>query len=322
MSKPEDRQEHSSKRGREAESPRSLPLRGWLDIGKRVFRNIGKKNLPIVAGGVALYWFLALFPLFIALFSVYGLVADPSQVEQQVDQFASALPDSAQEFLGNEMERLAGHSLEALGWGAILGIGIAIWSSARGVKGMMQSLNVVYEEKEERGIIKNNLVAMCLTAVILLLIVLAVGLIVALPIFLQMIGLGGFVVVVIQLVKWPILFCLVISVLGILYRWAPCRRSAEWKWITPGAMAASVLWIVGSVAFSFFVQNFGNYANTYGSLAAVIILILWFHLTAFIVLLGGVINGEMEMQTRHDSTIGEDLPMGERDAYVADNLGH
>jgi len=320
-SSPAITEEETPTRGRAAKSPKKIPPKGWKDIALRVWMQIWQNHLSVTAGGVAFFWFLSLFPLLIALFSLFGLVADPAQVQRQVSQFASGLPPEAHELLVDEMSRLAGQAGGALGWGAVAGLAFAVWSASKGVKSMMQALNIVYSEKEDRGMVGVNLIGLVLTVVIIVMCMMTLGVIIALPIAMNYIGLAAGLEAVIQLVTWGILLTLVISVLSLLYRWAPNRKQAKWKWITPGALVASFIWLVGSWAFSFFIQNFGNYSNTFGSLAAVIILILWFFMSALIILIGGEINGEAERQTRKDSTVGEPKPMGERGAYVADTLG-
>lgn len=313
-------QRSPGRRGRYAESPRQIPAQGWRDVGKRVVDEMGQDHLSIVAAGVALYWFLALLPTLIALFSVYGLVADPAQVEQQIQSLASILPEATQGFLRQQMERLAGQQTGSLGLGLGIGILGALWSASKGVRAMMESLNIVYDESEGRSFLNKYLVALGLTALLILMAVVAIGVIALLPLAMSWLGLGAGIGLLINLLKWPLLLAFVVLVLALLYRWAPAREGAKWRWVTPGSIIASLLWLIGSWAFSVFIQNFTSYANTYGSLAAVIILILWLNLSAYIVLLGGEINAELERQTSRDSTAGPDKAMGERGAYVADTV--
>ncbi len=270
---------------------------------------------------MAFFWFLALFPIIIAALSIYGLIADPAQIQQQISSFASALPESVQQLLNDQLRRLTEQTGTTLGLGTGLGIAGAIWSSSKGVKAMMTALNICYNEEEERGFFKVIAVALALTVVLLLTSVLSVAAIVALPIILDNAGLHFVVEGLITWLRWPLLMLLMIAILSILYRWAPCRADARLSWVTTGAIAASCLWIIGSWLFSFFVTNFGSYSNTYGTLAAVIILMLWMHMSAFIALLGAEINSETERQTSRDTTTGDPMPIGQREAYSADTVG-
>ncbi|MGF1452917.1 MAG: YihY/virulence factor BrkB family protein [Opitutales bacterium] len=308
-------------RGRAAASPWRIPIKGWWDIIRRIQIAVGTDHLTIIAAGIAMLWFLALFPVLISIFSIYGLWADPGQVEQQVNAFAEVLPETTREFLANQMKRLAGQATSDLGWGLIIGLGAAIWSSSKGVRSLMQALNIAYREQEKRGFIKTNAFGLFLTFVLLLAATIALAVIIGIPAVLNFMGLDGVLEFVLGYLRWPALLVFVILVLSVLYRWGPARANARWRWISPGALIAALVWLLGSWLFSFFVSHFGNFANTYGSVAAIVILILWFNLSAFIVILGAKINAEIEHQTHRDSTTGEPQPMGERGAHVADNVG-
>lgn len=152
-------------------------------------------------------------------------------------------------------------------------------------------------------------------------IILTLFLITSLPALLETIGLGGVAHTALSLSRWPILAVVFMVMLTVLYRYAPCRREPKWQWVSWGAGTATILWLIVSAGFAFFVDHYGNYNQTYGSLGAAVILLMWFWLTAFMILLGAEFNSEMERQTRKDTTIGEQKPMGKREAYSADTLG-
>ena len=157
--------------------------------------------------------------------------------------------------------------------------------------------------------------------VVIVAMIIAIGAIIIVPILLNMIGLGPVAETVLRILRWPILFGVALVVLAIIYRYGPSRAQARWRWVSWGAAVATAVWTLGSIAFSIYVQNFGSYNETYGSLGAVVILLMWFWLSAFIVLLGAELNSEMEHQTERDSTTGPTQPLGRRGAYVADHVG-
>jgi membrane protein len=182
-------------------------------------------------------------------------------------------------------------------------------------------MNIVYKEEEKRSLLRFYLTALLLTVGAICFGVVALALIVALPALLGRIGLGEETTVLIRWLRWPFLTVSIMFALAVLYRFGPSRLPPRWKWVSVGAVAATLLWLLGSGLFSFYVSNFNYYNETYGSVGAVIILMLWFWLTAFIVLMGAELNAEMEHQTKQDTTIGKPKPMGERNAYMADTLG-
>ena len=312
----------NQERGRASQRPAQIPARGWRDIVARVARQQGEDNLSIVAAGVAFYAMLAIFPALAAVVSVYALVADPAQLQQQLQAVSQLLPGQARALISNVLGRLVSRSGGALGLSLVLGILIALWSSTKGTASLLTALDIAYKEREDRGFIRFNAVALGLTAVAIVAAVIAIALVVALPIALNALGLGGFAATALSLGRWVVLAGFVIIGLGVLYRYGPSRRPAQWRWVTPGSIVATVLWLIGSVLFSLYVSNFASYSATYGTLGAVIILLLWFNLSAYVILLGAEINSEAERQTRFDSTHGAAMPLGERHARAADTVAN
>lgn len=308
-------------RGRTAAHPGEIPKLGWKDIILRLKAEIAKDNLTVVAAGVAFFGFLALFPALIAIFSIYGIVADPSQVEQQIAGLAEVLPQNVQSLLGEQMSQLASQTSDTLGWGVAIGILGAIWSANKGTKAMIMALNIAYDEDETRGFLKLTVISLGLTIMLVLGMLLALSAIIVLPAAFAIVGLGRVAEIAIGLLRWPLLLFVGVLLLAALYKMAPDRKDAEWKWFTPGAVLSTIVWLVASVLFSWFVSNFGSFADTYGSLAAVVLLLLWIYVSAHIILIGAELNGEMEHQTKVDTTTGAPQPMGERGAYKADTLG-
>jgi len=310
-----------SDRGRAARTPRGIPARGWKQVLNRVRHKVSDDDIGLVSAGVAFYGLLALFPALAALVSVYGLLSDPAQVTEQFSQLRTILPGEAYELLQGQLQQLASPaSSNALGVGLIVAILLALWSTTRGTKSLIKALNIAYSEHEQRGFLRLNAVAFTLTLFLVLLAVVVVGLIVALPIALNFLGLGAIAETAVNWLRWPVLAAVVLFALAVIYRYAPNRRQARWQWVSWGAGIALVLWLIASGLFSYYVSNFSNYNATYGSLGAVIILLMWLFITALMMLLGAELNAELEHQTARDTTYQGDQERGQRGAYVADHL--
>ena len=307
--------------GRSATAPSEIPSRGWRDILLRVKDETSEDNLSIVAAGVAFYVLLAIAPALGAIVSIYGLVADPLDVEQQMDSISGFLPQEAAGIIHDQLHRVATSANSSLSFGALFAFLLALWSASKGVSTMFSALNVVYDEEEKRGFVKFTLTALAFTLAGILLFFVMLALIVGLPAVVNAIGLGGPIAWVLSIARWPLLALLLIIALSFLYAYGPSRDEPKWRWVTWGATFSTVLWLIGSMGFSFYVANFASYNETYGSLGAVVILLMWLWLSTYIILIGGEINAEMEHQTAKDTTEGPPKPLGQRRAYVADTVG-
>ena len=292
-----------------------------MDVLWRAWNEVSDANLFLVAGGVTYAVLLALFPGLAALVAIYGLVLDPSQVERQVSALSGVLPEELKQLLIDELHKLISTSSGTLGLSAAFGLVLALWSASRGMSGLITSLNIAYEEKERRGFFKLNLLALGLTIALVLGGLVVIALVAVLPAAVQLIGLRDATRWLLLGLEWPLLVVVVMFGLAAIYRYAPAREKPQWRWVSPGAIAATSLWIIGSIAFTVYVANFNSYDKTYGSLGGVVILLTWLYLSAFVVLLGAAINAQSEKQTRRDSTDGSPVPMGRRGARAADTLG-
>lgn len=310
----------ASERGRHASRPSEIPKLGWRDILLRVKSEVADDHVSISAAGVAFFGLLAIFPAIAALIGVAGLVLDPAQIESQLAQAASVLPENAAQILQDQASKVAQNSGGAT-IAAIGGVALALYSASSGMRTLMESMNIAYDEDEKRGFVGLYATSLALTLVLIVGAVVALGATLVLPAVLATMGLGGLVEAVLTYGRWPLLALLMILGLGVVYRYGPSRENARWRWITPGSVVATVLWLIASIAFSIYVRNFGSYNETYGSLGGVIILLMWFWLSAFVVLLGAELNSEMEHQTERDTTTGGDRPMGQRGARMADSVG-
>ena len=313
---PDDQSTRSS-RGRDPGRPRDIPATGWKDVAWRSWQEISDSNIFLIAGGVTYAVLLGLFPGLAALVSLYGLMLDPARIEQQMAALAGILPDQSRQMLADELHQLASASTGALGFGAIVALLFALWSASRGMSGLVTAINIAYEQKETRSFLRFNLIVVLLTLGTVAGGLIAIALIAVLPAATQVLNLGPSTRWVLLLVQWPLLIVLVTGGLAVLYRYAPNRYEPKWRWVSPGAITAAVLWIGGSIAFTVYVAHFGSYDKTYGSLGGAVILLTWLYLSAFTVLLGAVVNAQSERRTRRDTT--GDPPQS--DAYATDSIG-
>ena len=308
-------------RGRNAETPVQIPLTGWKDIAFRLKDEIASDRVGLIAAGIAFYGLLALFPAITALIAISGLLVEPNEIVDKLNSLSGFMPEEVIAIITSQATAVAGSREGGLGLAAVLGIVIALYSASKGVASLIQGINVAYDEEEERGFIMLKLVTFGLTLLLMFGLLVALLATLALPALLALLDLGQPIEGLITAVLWAGLLALSIFGLSTLYRYAPSRRSAKWKWVSAGALVGCFFWIIASAGFAFYVSNFGSYNESFGTLAGVIVLLMWFWISAFIVLLGAELNGEIEAQTRIDSTRGPDRPMGERNAVKADNLG-
>lgn len=287
----------------------------------RFWNNINDHNISILAAGVAFYAFLSIFPALVAIVSIYGLIANPADVQQQFSNYGGILPDEARVLISQQLQRITARAPSAMTAGVALGLLFALWTGTQVSKAIITALNVVYGEKEKRGILDLNKIALLLTFGGIILAVLALVLIVVLPILYNILTLPEILSTLLSFLPWVLLAGCFAFWLTVLFRYGPSRKKAQWNWVSLGSIATTVLWIITSILFSFYVSNFGQYNTTYGSIGAIIILLLWFYFTALVVLLGAELNAEMEHQTTMDTTMGKPRPMGKRGAHVADTIG-
>ena len=306
--------------GVHAEKPTDIPWAGWKQILKRAWAEHKADNMPIIAGGVAFFAFLSIFPALIATISIYGLVASPADVTRQINDLAAQLPNDAQELLEGQLKAIADNSGSALSIGLVVSILGALFSASGGVNNIVTAVNLAYDEVEARGAIKLRLLSLGLTLGAIVFVIITFALVAIVPGIIEVLPLGVVGTVLAQVVRWGLLLAVFAGALAVLYRVAPDRDAPRFAWVSLGSVIVTVIWAVVSVGFSIYVDNFGSYDKTYGAIAGVIVLMLWLYLTCFLVLLGAEINSEAEHQTAHDTTEGPPRPMGERGATMADEL--
>ncbi|MBA2716462.1 MAG: YihY/virulence factor BrkB family protein, partial [Propionibacteriales bacterium] len=296
--------------GFDATSPREIPAGGWWQVTKRAWAEAKLDQVPLLAAGVAFFSFLSLFPAMIAAVLAWGLIADPTQIRDQAKNIATALPKSARDLLMQQIGSLIDAPQQSLGFGLLFSLALALWSASGGVGNLISAVNLTYDEEETRGFVRRKLLALGMTLAMIIGGLLALGLVAVAPAILDAIGLPGWTRFLLEIGRWLVLLALVAAGLALIYRIAPDRDAPQFKWVSTGALVATVIWLVASLAFSLYVDNFSSYGKTYGSLAAVVVLLLWLWISFYVVLLGAEINAESEAQTIKDSTTGQAESLG------------
>ena len=307
--------------GRHATSPFEIPRSGWKDILWRTYQRIDADRLLATAAGVVFFGLLAIFPAITALVSCYGLFANPSTINANLQTLAMMLPEGTFQIIEDQIGRVVSKGNTALGATFLFGLVLAIWSANAGVKAIIDALNVAYEEREKRGFLALNFTSLDFTITGIAALLVMVGAVVAFPLALNHLGLAPESKLLVALARWPLLFVILLVALALLYRFGPSREAPRWTWLSIGAVAANVLWLCGSGLLSWYLSEFGNYNATYGSLGAAISLMMWMWMSAIIVLFGAELNSEIERQTLQDTTTGQPEPLGSREAVSADTVG-
>jgi membrane protein len=308
-------------RGRSASAPSEIPVRGWKDILLRVYDNIAEHRVIAIAAGVTFYTILAIFPAIAALVALYGLFADPTTIADHLKALSSFVPGGALDVIGEQLGRVASQDNGTLGFAFVLGLAISLWSANAGMKALFDALNIVYAEGEKRSFILLNAVSLAFTLGTLVVALLAIGAMIVLPIALSYLGLAAATAWILTLGRWPLLLIAISFAIALIYRYGPSRSKPQWQWISWGSAFAAIGWLIVSLLFSWYAQNFGNYNKTYGSLGAAIGFMTWIWLSTIVILIGAELNAEMEHQTARDTTTGAPKPLGARGARMADTLG-
>lgn len=278
--------------------PTEIPSSGWKNIGLQVKDEIGENNVSIVSAGVAFFAFLAVFPAIGALVSIYGLAMDPQSLQGQLERISQVMPQQAFEIIKEQLEQVVTTSGSALSWSLILGILLSLWSANKGTKSLFTGIDIAYDTKDTRGFFKQNALTLSFTLLAILMVIISIAVIVVFPAIVGYLGLPSNIETLIGYGRWVILAGLVIFFLSSVYKYAPAKKTPAFKWVLPGALLATLLWLIASWGFSYYVKNFGSYGEVYGSISAVVVLLLWLFLTSFIILIGAELNSEIEKYSR------------------------
>jgi membrane protein len=279
---------------------------------KRTLKEFSEDNLTDWAAALTYYGVLALFPALLALLSIVGLVADPKTI---TDALTAVLPGDARDAIGPVVDQIAGNTTTA-GFGLVLGLVVAIWSASGYVGAFTRAANVVYETPEGRKVWKLKPLQLLITLIGVLFAAVIIGAVVlsgpVVDAVGQAIGLGSTATTVWDIVKWPVIVVLVALMIAVLYYSTPNVRLRGFKWVSPGAGVALVVWAVASALFAFYVATFGNYNKTYGALAGVIIFLVWFWITNVALLFGIELDAEIE----RTKEIREGVPRAEKEIQL------
>jgi membrane protein len=304
--------------GAYAERPGHIPPQGWWPVVRRGYGEFTADQMSLIAAGVAFKAFLSIVPALIAAILLYGLVMDPAQVARQVSSLSGVLPASAQDLLRQQMTGLVASNRKRLGLGLVISVLVSLWSASGGMSNLVQAVTDAYDETETRTWAKRKALALALTVAGMVVFALTASLVAVFPAVTNALPLPPAVRLGLEVARWLLVLVVVAGSLAVLYRVAPDRNAPRMRWVSVGAAVATVAWIVISFGFSFYVDRFSSYDKTYGSLAGVVVLLLWIWLSLCAVLLGAEINAESEKQTVRDTTVGEPVPQGRREALKAD----
>ena len=261
-------------------------------VAQQLPGRLREHKLTLVSAGVAFYAFLAFVPTLIVIVTVYGLVAKPADIQRQVHDIAKALPDEVQNFIQQQITSIGHASGTRISIALVIAVALALWSASGGMAALVTGVNVARDQTEPTSFVKKRGKALVLTVGAIVLLVVMIFLIAAVPSILAQVGLGTTGRVVFDIVRWPVLAIVIVLGLGLLYHLAVGRpRKARFRAVTPGALVATLLWLIASGLFAVYTANFASYSKTYGSLASIVVVLLWLYLSAVAVLIGAEIDG-------------------------------
>lgn len=264
----------------------------WKLVLFRTYQEIANDRLLAVAAGVVFYGLLAIFPAVTAFVSLYGMVASYDTIDRHILLLHYVLPAGGVEIVQDQIARIVAKG-GTLSFGFVAGLAMALWSANAGIKAMMDALNVIEDRDEQRGLVRLNVVSLAFTLGAIVFLLLAVGAVVAFPLVMSTFGLADYTGTTTWLIRWPLLFAMIVVGIAALYRFGP-SASARRRWISVGTVAAALGWIAGSALLSFYLSNFADYDATYGSLGAAIGLMMWMWLTVSVVLAGAELDSQIE----------------------------
>ena len=270
----------------------------WFDEPKSVFKavvgRLREHHMPMIAGSLAYYAFLALFPMAIAAVSIYGLVLDPADLAVQIEEISSALPEETAAFIEAQLTDVVESSGSGLGYTAFISIVIALWSASAGTKALITGIDIAYDTPEDRPFVVLRGMAFLITIGLIVFITVAASAVTFLPDLMAEVGAGDETRRAIEIARWPVILLAVIVGLGLLYKIAPNRPASKSPWVSYGAIAVALLWLLATLGFSLYVNTLGSFNATYGTLAGIVVLLLWFFISGLIVLAGAELNSELE----------------------------
>jgi len=304
----------------QAVDPRQYTAKVWRMAFARIWGQLDEKNVSLVAAGVAFFSFLSIFPALAALIAIWGALADPLMIEDQLSMARGIVPAGAYEILERQVIALVETSSSTLGWASLVSIFLAIVSARAAVAALIRGMNAIYGESNRANPVLRAVIALVLTVILICVALLAFAAVVLIPAITGFLNLPFLIEAPLSLLKWLLMLAVIFFAIALVYRYGPNRRRARVQWVTPGAIFAVVAWALGSVALAAYVRNFDRLNEVYGSLGAVVALLFWLYLSAAVILVGALLNAQLELLTRRDSTVGPERELGLRGAYVADRV--
>mgnify|MGYP003624592980 FL=1 len=306
--------------GKMARSPTRLSGANVWAALKRAAIRVSETDVSLRCAGVAFFSFLSLFPAVAVGVALYGLFADIQTLNEQMYLADRFLPSSVTELFSERLEAIISESNETLTLGLIISLVLALWSGSRGINALVHAMTKAYREDDQRPFFLAAAISISLTIAAFLIGMLVLAAVAILPVFTTFLPLPIKAETMALWLRWPVVALIVLAAIAFLYKIAPHRHDPKFRWVLPGAITASLFWLGGSIAFSFYIENFANYGATFGSIATAAILMLWLYFSALVFVAGAIINAELELQTVPDTTVGPDAPPGNRGAYVADHV--
>lgn len=307
--------------GRGATSPWQMPPLAWKEVVIRVWNQSWLDNIGLVAAGVTFYGFLALVPLLGILVLGYGVFAQPQTVVDHVLAMLKVLPPDVVELIGQLLISAIKASEQISGLGILAALAVALYAGGNGAGAVMTALNIAYEEKESRSLLRFYAIAFAITIAAVLIALLALAAMAAVAELERLLPrASGLALIIGRLGLYLAMALFAAGVAATLYRVGPSREDARWQWLTPGSIFTALVWLLLAITFSFYVTRLTDYNATYGSIAAIVMLLTWMYLSAYVFLFGAELNAELEHQTAKDSTTGRAQPLGKRGAWVADHV--
>ena len=308
-------------KGHDAHSPAEMPGRAWKDIVARTYKRTWDDNVGLIAAGVAFYGFFALLSLLALIVLFYGVAADPLTVIKHMRTLTAILPGDVAGLIRDQLLTIVHASGQTKGVGILLAFLVAAYGGTNGAAALITALNIAYEEKEKRSLVRFYLLALLMTLGALVAALAAIGATAGVAVLGRLLPQASPATVAVGKVAGYLLLALIAAAIAAtLYRFAPAREDARWTWITPGSIFAAVAWLILTSLFGLYLARVANYEASYGSLGAVVAMLTWMYFSAYTFLIGAELNSEVEHQTAKDSTTGSPEPLGERGAWAADNV--
>ncbi|WP_316013386.1 YihY/virulence factor BrkB family protein [Roseobacter sp. HKCCA0434] len=276
-----------------------LRWRDWWATFMRIAEGVGERSLFLASGGMAFFATLSIFPFLVFLIAMYGYVSDPTVILIHMSRLEGFLPDSAYELIETQLIGIMSEGQTQNGWRGLMSIAFTLWAARAGSNAMLQGLNLVFMERERRTFLRHTVTAIALTLTLVGIVIFALLMLVALPVLFAALPIRQGIETTVTLLTYTLGLGAMALAIGILYRYGPNRRGERLPLLSFGSIVAALLWMAASVAFSFYLSNFGNYNEVYGSIGAVAALMMWFFVSSFVILFGALLNREIERAPRY-----------------------